>query len=137
MLSLAVGGPQLVESMGLGEIDLVVVETNGEIDGVDSLKAAYDGAAKLGFNVQENSFDDVLKHSAVRLRQSGAAQLNAVCQECPVNHICGGGYIPHRFSKARGFDNPTVYCDDIKTVVHGVLKHVVEELQSATASGPS
>ncbi|WP_224741323.1 hypothetical protein [Bradyrhizobium sp. 2S1] len=28
-------------------------------------------------------------------------------------NACGGGYLPHRFSKANGYDNPSVYCDDL------------------------
>jgi sulfatase maturation enzyme AslB (radical SAM superfamily) len=26
---------------------------------------------------------------------------------------CGGGYLPHRYSAARGFDNPSVWCADL------------------------
>ena len=28
-------------------------------------------------------------------------------------NACGGVYLPHRFSKANGYDNPSVYCDDL------------------------
>ena len=28
-------------------------------------------------------------------------------------NACGGGYLPHRFSKHNGYDNPSVYCDDL------------------------
>jgi uncharacterized protein len=27
--------------------------------------------------------------------------------------VCGGGYLPHRFSQSNGYDNPSVYCDDL------------------------
>jgi uncharacterized protein len=26
---------------------------------------------------------------------------------------CGGGYLPHRYSSKNGYDNPSVYCDDL------------------------
>ena len=28
-------------------------------------------------------------------------------------NACGGGYLPHRFSRANGYDHPSVYCDDL------------------------
>jgi len=40
-----------LESIGLDAVDLIVIESNGEIEAVDSLKTAYNGAAKLGYNV--------------------------------------------------------------------------------------
>jgi uncharacterized protein len=28
-------------------------------------------------------------------------------------NACGGGYLPHRYSQKNGYDNPSVYCDDL------------------------
>ena len=39
---------------------------------------------------------------------------------------CGGGYLPHRFSKKTGYDNPSVYCGD--------LYSMFENMQSILAS---
>jgi uncharacterized protein len=35
-----------------------------------------------------------------------------LCQACPESDTCGGGYLPARYSRAKGFDNPTVWCED-------------------------
>jgi uncharacterized protein len=41
-------------------------------------------------------------------------------------NACGGGYLPHRFSKKNGYDNPSVYCDDLyETYEH--VQSVLEE----------
>ncbi len=55
------GGASTVESVGLTPADLVVIEANGDIEAVDSLKATFDGATQLGFNVARDSFDEVLE----------------------------------------------------------------------------
>jgi uncharacterized protein len=45
--------------------------------------------------------------------------LCAQCRGCPVRAVCGGGYLPHRYSSRNGFDNPSVYCRDLmKLIVH-------------------
>jgi uncharacterized protein len=35
------------------------------------------------------------------------------CRGCPELSTCAGGYLPHRWSAARGFDNPSVWCADL------------------------
>lgn len=121
------GGSPLVESLGAGVVDLIVVETNGDIEAVDSLKATFNGATKLGFHIEKNTFDEVAHHQAVRARQLGLSALPAECRECYHREVCGGGYIPNRYSSARGFDNPSVYCADLKRVID----HIHERLSAS------
>ncbi|MGI5054914.1 FxsB family cyclophane-forming radical SAM/SPASM peptide maturase, partial [Streptomyces sp. JAC18] len=84
VLSTLGGGPSLTESLGLAPTDLVVVETDGQLEQVDSLKSAYEGAAATGFNVFAHSFDDVAAHPGVRARQLGLAGVSGTCRDCPV-----------------------------------------------------
>ena len=118
LLGLSAGSRSIVETFGTDPVDLVVVESNGEIEGVDSLKAVFNGATALGFNVFEHTFDDVSSHVAVKARQAGVHGLSATCRDCSVVGVCGGGYYPHRYSRASGFASPSIYCHDIAKLIH-------------------
>lgn len=120
VLSTLSGGPSLTESLGLAPTDLVVVETDGQLEQVDSLKSAYDGAAATGFNVFSHSFDDVAAHPGVRARQLGLDGVSETCRRCPVVRSCGGGLYTHRYRSANDFDNPSVYCRDLEALVRGI-----------------
>ncbi|MFC9587712.1 radical SAM/SPASM protein FxsB, inactivated metallohydrolase extension form [Streptomyces yangpuensis] len=120
LLSTLRGGPSLTESLGLAPTDLVVVETDGTLEQVDSLKSAFEGAAATGFNVFEHSFDQVAAHPGVRARQLGLAGVSDTCRRCPVVRSCGGGLYTHRYRERNGFDNPSVYCTDLRELVDGV-----------------
>ncbi|NEE25213.1 FxsB family radical SAM/SPASM domain protein, partial [Streptomyces sp. SID7982] len=105
------GGPSLTESLGLAPTDLVVIETDGKLEQVDSLKSAYEGAAATGFDVFRNTFDEVAAHPGVRARQLGLAGVSETCRSCPVVRSCGGGLYTHRYrsdDSGGGFDNPSV-----------------------------
>jgi uncharacterized protein len=56
------------------------------------------------------------------------------CLQSPVFHVCGGGYLPHRFSRALGFANPSVHCADLeKLILHiaGRMAPDIPQLQGA------
>jgi uncharacterized protein len=130
IIALLLGGNSETESLGHPPVNIVTIETNGELEAVDTLKVAFYGAPSLNATVFDNSFDDVRYHPALLSRMQGAGSLASECIECPLVDVCGGGYLPHRYAANRGFDNPSVYCHDIAKVV----LHVREALVEAGAS---
>lgn len=120
----AVGEPSGYEGIGLDPVDLLVIETDGDWEQVDSLKTAYDGAPRLlgraadaALNVFEHSVDAAAAHPAVAGRQAGIANLGDTCRACPLVERCGGGHYAHRYRTGTGFRNPSVYCDDLKSLI--------------------
>ncbi len=126
VLSTLRGGPSLTEAMGLAPSDLAVVETDGSYEQADSLKTAYDGAPATGYEVFRHGFEEFSHHPGVRARQAGISGVSEQCRRCPVVESCGGGLYAHRFSTQRGFDNPSVFCADLKAFVEGVAARSTE-----------
>lgn len=114
------GGKSLTEALGAEAVDLVVIETDGSYEQVDSLKIAYPGAPETGFNVFEHSVDTAIGHAGLAARMSGIDALSEKCRACPVVRRCGGGFYPHRYAPENGFDNPSVYCEDLQTLVENI-----------------
>ena len=117
ILSTLQGGESYTEALGLDPAGLVVIETDGHYEQVDSLKAAFDGAPETGTDVFRHSLDTVAAHPGIQARQQGAAGLCQTCQQCPVLASCGGGLYPHRYRTGNGFDNPSVYCTDLLALI--------------------
>jgi uncharacterized protein len=113
------GADTLTEALGLAPSNLVVIETDGAYEQVDSLKASYEGAPGTGFDVFSHGLDVVAAHPGITARQLGLAGLCEKCQACPVVTSCGGGLYAHRYRSGSGFANPSVYCADlIKLIRH-------------------
>ncbi|WIN00859.1 FxsB family cyclophane-forming radical SAM/SPASM peptide maturase [Actinoplanes oblitus] len=110
-------GEARTEAVGLGPADLVVIETDGSYEQVDSLKVTYDGAAATGLDVFTATVNEVAAHPMIAMRQTGLAGLSATCRACPVVDRCGGGQFTHRFRSSNGFDNPSVYCADLQELI--------------------
>jgi uncharacterized protein len=114
------GAASLIESLGLEASDVAVIETDGTIEQADSIKVAYDGAPATGFDIFSNQLSEAAGHPAIRARQLGIAGLSDACQQCPVVATCGGGLYAHRYKTENGFDNPSVYCADLKKIINHV-----------------
>jgi len=124
IITLMLGGISVSEEIGAKSVDLIVVETNGDLEAVDTLKIVGRSATALNLNLARSSFDDALEHPAIFSRMSGYTSLCKQCQECKFVKNCGGGYIPHRFSVANGFINPSVYCADLKYLFSRIREDV-------------
>ena len=105
------------EAVGTDSVDLLVIDTDGAWEQADSLKTAFDGAPATGRNVFDHSVDEVAAHPGVAARLAGAGALCATCRACPVVRACGGGLYAHRYKTGSGFDNPSVYCADLKALI--------------------
>ena len=136
ILRLLAGGYSLVESIGLSLSSLVVIESNGDIEAVDSLKACFEGAAVTGFNVLRDSFDAAITAPAFASRQMGVRALAEKCRSCSYLDVCGGGYQPHRFSKENGFVNPSIYCRSIQKIVGRLAELMSDDLERAAQPVP-
>lgn len=130
------GGESRTEALGLGPTGLVVIETDGSYEQVDSLKVAYAGAPETGMNVFSHSLDLVARHPGITAREQGIAGLCRTCQECPVVSSCGGGLYTHRYrDDGSRFDNPSVYCPDLLTLISHISVHRPEP-RTATPEQP-
>ncbi len=131
VLSALNGGPSLTEALGLTPATLVVIETDGSYEQVDSLKTAFDGAPATGLNVFADAVDAASDHPGIVARQQGLAGLSQACQACPVVSSCGGGLYAHRYDTGSNFDNPSVYCRDL----FKLITHIRNRLRQVSTQG--
>lgn len=128
LFSMLLGGTGLTDMFGNPSMSYLIVETNGSIEALDALRVCDKNIAKSGLNVLSDGFDDLergmpLVHQAIHR----GFPLPTACQVCPEREICGGGYLPHRYSRLNQFDNPSVWCADILKL----LSHMRRRLEIA------
>lgn len=134
VVALLLGGESAAESVGLSPLAAVVVDTDGSIEQVDSLKSAYEGAPATGLDVLHHAFDEALRHPGVAARHLGIDALADTCLTCPVVRVCGGGNYAHRYAQGTGFRHPSVYCADLEHFIRHTARRVAEQLPGGTVS---
>ena len=128
IIHLLLGGQSGSEMIGISPVALIVIDTDGSMEQVDTLKSAFAGAPGTGLNVTSNIFDEAMDHPSIVARQIGVAALSDRCLACPVHKVCGGGYYPHRYRAGDGFRNPSVYCEGLRGLIEHIGRRVRADL---------
>lgn len=127
MLDVAAGLPSGTDAFGFGDVSLLSMETDGSWHDLDVLKVAGEGATRLVGSVMDTPIEQLASSNAIAVhrRLLTKSGLSDVCRACDVVDVCGGGSVPHRY-RAGGFDNPTVYCGELKALIRHVQARLTE-----------
>ena len=113
MITALLGNNSPTEGVGHKPIELCTVMTDGSVEAHDVLRIAGDGSTNTRFNIFDHAIDEVRNEPRWRAARNASINLCETCRQCKFMNACGGGYLPHRFSKKNGYDNPSVYCGDL------------------------
>ncbi|MBP3942744.1 radical SAM protein [Sphingobacteriaceae bacterium WQ 2009] len=126
IITLLLGGEATSEGLGSGENNVVVLETNGDIETTTALKSCGPAFTKEGNNILTHTIEESIDSDLIKLFVYSHKEVSQNCKECSLLKICGGGRLNERYSYQNGFDNPSVYCNDYKVIIH----HIKERLFS-------
>lgn len=123
------------EAIGKRKNTTIVIETNGEIEPVDTLKICGNDFTKTKLNIFDNELNDIYDVNEIAKKYYfGHDNLCNKCQDCALEEVCGSGYIAHRYSTSNGFDNPTVYCEDLAKIICHIQNKLFDELPENISS---
>lgn len=110
LLRMLWGARTTSDSLGTERNEVIVIETNGDYESLDSLKICGEGFTKSDANVAHTTLNEALNSELARMYHLSHENLCTQCAQCDINELCGGGNLPHRYHNSNAFDNPTVYC---------------------------
>lgn len=142
LMDVLLGGRSQTEGTGEGHLNLLTIETDGEIEDVDLMKATYEGGGRFistgeAPTIHSTELQALAQSPGTleRHRLHTLAGLSETCRQCPALNGCGGGFLSHRWSSAHGFDNPSVYCRDLFELVRHIHGRLAETLRPLLDTG--
>lgn len=130
VIELVLGIDKGFDYLGKRNLEFLVIETDGSIEAAGALKVCGDGFTKAGMNILHNSLDEALNTELTQLYHLSHKQLPQKCRKCSIVEVCGGGFLPHRYSKKNGFDNPSLFCKDLMKLITHVQNKILNLLPS-------
>lgn len=133
IIGLILGLDKNSENFGKGVNDTLVIETDGSIETVDTLRICGNGFTKTNYNVISDELSAIFDGSKLAQQfYNGHDNLCQVCTNCSLESICGSGYMGHRYSEINQFDNPTIYCKEIVELICHIQNQLLKELSQET-----
>lgn len=112
------GGQAVTDGFGSTGTCYLVVETDGAIEAMDALRVCGNGISRTGLNVVTDDFRAVSRAAPLAFDViHGLVPLSPTCMACPKFGVCGGGYLPSRYSRDNMFANPSVWCKDLTLLI--------------------
>jgi len=130
-MSLMLGGASECDALGLHPVADIIVESDGTWEPLDTLRICGDGITRTGLDVRRHEVESIWKSPVYQIGLRCEKLLSPQCEACPCLRICGGGYLPHRYRKATGIANPSVYCADLLQLLMHIRQRVVMDLRQA------
>lgn len=120
-----------LDTFGLGNLDYITIETDGSYHTSDIMKITYENASSIGFNLFDAPISKAVRSKKV-LEYNELLSWNNLpikCKNCEFGHLCGGGSLPHRYSNINGFNNPSIYCEEMMALFTHARERLFEEIE--------
>ena len=129
IIRLSLGGHGIKEGLGDAEYGIAIVETDGTISKNDTLKSSFKGADKFSkaWSVKTSKLADVFGSAEFKMYHDLQRPTAATCKACSFLRVCGGGMPLHRWKNGAEYNNPSVYCNDQKTLISKVALRLQNE----------
>jgi uncharacterized protein len=107
--------------------------TDGTISKNDTLKSSFSSADRFGhqWSILHDRLVDIIRTPEFRTYHEAQRPTSPVCASCAELKVCGGGMPTHRWSDSRGFENPTVFCEDQKLLIGSMRVWIARQGKTA------
>lgn len=120
VLQASLSGQPKTDWFGPRRLSYLVIETDGTYDLLDQLKV-IGGQSSLfrttRSTIETMSMIEAEQAAHLLLTRYGADRLPTDCEGCRWSGVCGAGHLTSRYSARRIFDNRSVYCEGIASLL--------------------
>lgn len=128
LMRLSLGGKGIKEGSGITDFGIAIIDTDGTVSKNDTLKSTAKGADRFHekWSIFSHRLTDIFNAAEFDEYHRLQRPSSPTCKGCPELGVCGGGMPLHRWSNDGQFNNPSVYCNDQKTIIKHVRLHLSE-----------
>lgn len=105
---------------GPRRLGYLVIETDGTYDLLDQLKVIGDRSGlfrSTRSTIESSSMLEAEQAARNLLTKHGGDKLPTDCEGCRWSKVCGAGHLTSRYSNRRVFDNRSVYCEGLSSLL--------------------
>ncbi len=121
MVASVLGWRGHTDAFGSENLAYLIYETSGNYELLDVLKVCAHNMTQTSDTIDLLTLAD---NEQIRTIIDSQGTIPTACRACRHAQVCRGGYLPHRWDQAHGFDNPSAWCDDLMYIWDHVTRSV-------------
>lgn len=121
--------PTKMPGIGKSTIRAVSITPNGDIQPHDVLRINNQMSINTDLTLYNNDLSDIHNNSAWQKALIESINLPDTCKKCDYRDICNGGNVIHRYSRENQYNNPSIYCADLKIIYQHILDQIPKLLE--------
>ncbi len=107
--------------VGICPVKIICINSLGEIETYDAFRVNGKEHVQTNLNISHSPLSEILANKLWLKHLKNSLSLPKDCQTCEIKSFCRGGNVIHRYSQDNGYDNPSVYCNDLKKMYGYIL----------------
>lgn len=115
-----------ISGIGFSPVDAIAITPSGEIGPLDALRINGTDQITTELTVFNNELEEVFLHPLWMFPFEQSLVAPEPCQTCNIKLICRGGNIIHRYSSKNGYNNRSIYCDDLIKIYSHVSRQLLQ-----------
>lgn len=127
IMRLLLGFSSSVQTVGLGGVGTTMIMPDGKIEPLDVLHYLGKYSEETGASIFDSELQSVVETEGWLQVWKSSQVLPDNCRKCQFQKSCGGGHIVSRWSIENGFNNRSVYCEQLKEVFSHVATRMLEQ----------
>jgi uncharacterized protein len=106
---------------------IIVIQSDGTLSPDDSLIPAQSWRNSApAANILDVTLREYLRQPFFDELYAASRSIPDECRLCEWQRLCRGGDLENRFSSSRGFNNPSIFCEGLKTFYEHAARFLVE-----------
>lgn len=117
-----------LSGVGFSPMTTISILPNGDIEPHDALRISGADQTNTNVNLYKNDIQEILNDPTWVEAYRASINLPDDCMSCKYKNVCGGGYLIHRYSHKKRYNNPSIYCKDLKVIYSHIYKRLISDL---------
>src|SRR5690554_676615 len=114
---------------GDGYNKVAVLESDGALEVADYLRVTESGYTRNRLTIGSNEIDELTNDESFITHYFAKKNLCNTCKSCELEKICKGGDTQQRYKSTNGFDNPSMFCKDIKFIINHINNYLKKQIE--------
>ncbi len=105
---------------------VITIDCDGRLSPDDALISIDQSLFDFRYNINNISLLAFLSIPLFKVLRQARNTIPTKCKTCIWHMICGGGFLIHRYSQKNSFNNPSVYCQALRSIYKHIFSYLVE-----------